>query len=110
MKATFLAVVLLLSGSASAESLTDRHCALLSQLAEAIMDRRQDGAPMRDVIGWIDGTGLKGTREYDAARQMISAAYEQTRWSSREARQRASTDFGNEWAVQCYQRVKEGQQ
>ena len=110
MKATFLAVVLLLSGSASAESLTDRDCTLLSQLAEAIMDRRQDGTPMRDVIEWIGSTGLKGTKEYAITRQMIDMAYEQQRWSSSEARQRASTDFGNDWAVQCYQRVKGGQQ
>lgn len=108
MKATVvvLATALLVSSPASAQ-LTDRTCSLLSKLAEKIMERRQDGDTMREVMEMIEPHRDSIPTEYGIARQMIIQAYQQDQWGSQAAKQRATAEFGNDWARQCFQMIEE---
>lgn len=101
-----LATTLLISGPASAQ-LTDRACSLISTLAETIMERRQNGDPMRDVLNSMASAKDTMPKEYSIARKMVVNAYQREKWNSQAAKQREVTEFGNNWASVCFQMIEE---
>jgi hypothetical protein len=69
--------------------------------AKLTMLKRQNGSPMSEVMADASDAdktfGLSGTM-----REMVIDAYERPRFSTKEHRERAVTDFANEWMLSCY--------
>lgn len=89
MKKLALVALLLTPFSAQADM---EVCSALSALAETIMEARQDGMPMRDVLNMAEEHGLS---------VMVHQAYVQPSMSSEEGKLRQRSEFGNKWMLVC---------
>ena len=89
------------SGDASdpARRLRDMRCAAEAELAMAVMRARQAGLPLKKVLG---------PRPSDETRALVIRAYEAPREMTPEDRERAAEEFGNEAALECYEREADG--
>ena len=94
--AAFAASLLLLSPAQGAQ--TDL-CAEISAVAEHIMDGRQSGVPIRDLMAEVP----------DAFRELVIEAYERPRFTTPQRRQSAVTDFGNKVYLICDRLEQEDQ-
>lgn len=79
--------------AAETEATTDT-CKILGDLAETIMDRRQEGVALSRLMTITDEDFIKS---------IILLAYDQPRYSSPEYQRDASRDFRNAIETGCYQ-------
>ena len=70
-------------------------CSSISTLAETIMTSRQAGVPMRDIVAIANGNST--------VELIIQQAYSQSLWRSKGLKQRAITEFSNDWYKSCMQ-------
>jgi len=68
-------------------------CANVAQLAETVMQQRQRGASMRELMSRVP--------DNDVARRIIMAAYEEPRYNTREYQQNEIRDFENKYFLEC---------
>lgn len=96
MKKSIFAVIFcaVFSGPLHAESSSEDPCVTISRLAEKIMENRQAGIAMTDMMKIADSNEL--------IRQMIIAAYEEPRFSSDKHQRNAVMDFRNQIELVCY--------
>lgn len=69
-------------------------CAIIGDLAQAIMEVRQSGVPMSDAMR-ISG-------DNDAIRAIVIAAYSYPRFRTERVKSEAIADFRNEFELMCY--------
>lgn len=71
-------------------------CLTYSQLAESIMQARQEGVPMSTVMEILLPIGGK------LAPAMVTLAYEEPRWGSEDLQQMAIANFRDENYLACF--------
>lgn len=96
MRAMAVAAILASSSSVQAEELD---CAFFSKVAEKVMEARQVGVSMTSVMGAFE----KVANDNGFYEGLIMLAYEQPRYSTESAQQRAIEDFRDDTALTCYQ-------
>lgn len=87
--------------ASSAQNVKDEFCESLSQAAESIMKRRQEGVSM---VTQMKLTEKMQPEVRDLTRSLITEAYSKPRYSTPSNQQRASEDFRDEFAVACYKK------
>lgn len=96
------AILFLSSGLAYAESSAEptkhEECKLYGRLAAKLMQARQAGVPISQVIELIASE----------RHELVFAAYELPRASTEEYRRRAIEDFENDIYVECFRNHKDG--
>lgn len=97
MKILFILTAFLSSAAHSNTPITqidiDRMCSGWAELAELIMERRQAGMPLADMLVAVGDNEL--------ARSLTIDAYNQTRYSSENVRERVTREFSNELHLLC---------
>lgn len=73
------------------QEMQDQECRSLGETAAVIMEARQMGVPLSDMISSLP-----------EARSLIMEAYKETRWSGDEMQEQAIADFRNEMEMTCY--------
>ena len=96
MKNLIIAAALTLSLTAFAEDPQTDVCDQLNIMAEAIMEARQSGVEMRDMIRITREENMPGY-----VTEIIIRAYEMPRFSVERNKQNAIKDFQNEIYLQC---------
>ncbi len=67
-------------------------CPKIAELARAVMEVRQNGAPMREVMELA---------ENQSTVLMITSAYSQSVYNTPDIRERVIQDFEDHWYLQC---------
>lgn len=103
MKALTLIAALLLSVPALAADFEakDKSCKLNALMADVIMQGRQAGVEMSEVVAVFTKQGL--SKEYYP---MVLAAYEHPRYTSEEIKRSTITEFKNSIYLQCMKLLK----
>lgn len=104
-----LSVGLILSLNASAKPLSTKTtrsdmCVSVSEFAKSIMERRQNGESITDIIGILDKARSEhSTPEtiYNAANNIILKAFDKPLYSSDEYKQKAIIEFSNQTYISC---------
>lgn len=83
---------------AAQENNTDliTQCKQWSEVSGKIMEYRQQGQLMSDIMGMFEGVDLNG-----AVQKIIVSAYELPRYSTDEYQERAIADFANDVFLGC---------
>ena len=91
-------LILLWATSASSEEVSNHDvCSVRSQIAERIMELRQEGMPMREVMDSVD----QNSEISDLTIVMINMAYGETAARSDRYKQLQKTEFGNAFYQNC---------
>ncbi len=108
MKNFLLTLTLFLCTFFSTPAFAQDACASLGEMAASIMQARQSGIPLSQMMQVVNNT-LENqeatTPEVEAAslaRELVLAAYETHRWAGDEMIARAIQDFRNEVERACY--------
>ncbi|WP_175137418.1 hypothetical protein [Achromobacter animicus] len=80
-------------------------CSVSSSLGKTVMEARQAGMPMSELMDVFSKPGRADDGEF--GRTLVEWAFEDPRYSTEEAKERAIRDFENEVYRACYQRAKE---
>ena len=96
MKNLITAAALTLSFTAFAEEAQTDVCDGLNRMARSIMNARQSGMEMRQLIEVV-----RGNEASEIAIEIIIRAYEMPRFSVEKNKQNAIKDFQNEIYLQC---------
>ena len=96
MKNLIIAAALTLSFTAFAEEAELDVCGELNNLARSVMNARQAGMEMRQLIQIV-----KDNEAGELAIEIIIRAYEKPRYSVEKNKQNAIKDFQNEIYLQC---------
>ena len=96
MKNLIIAAALTLSLTAFAEEAELDVCDELNNLARSVMNARQSGMEMRQLIEVV-----RGNEASEIAIEIIIRAYETPRFSVEKNKQNAIKDFQNEIYLQC---------
>ena len=72
-----------------------KRCTVISNFAETIMDARQKGVPIKDLME------KSGDNQITAG--IIRQAYDAPLWGSSEFKKQAVTEFSNDWYKSCMQ-------
>ena len=102
MKRLIIALALLISSSVvSAEEAAQApdHCSEMGGLAKSIMNARQAGAAMSEVLQVVKE---KMPAAAEVLRPFVIMAYEETQWSSEDRREDAANRFRNKIELACY--------
>ena len=97
MKKSILICILALGLSVPA--LAEDKCKKVEDLAEAVMDARQRGAPASDMMGLVDGNEL--------VRVIVLDSFETSVYSSDSVSQRAIREFKDKWYIWCIKKMEE---
>lgn len=100
MKKTIIASLFAATVVAAPVTAAPNTCANVQTLAETIMDLRQDGARMADVMRVAGSTDNPAATKM--ARIFVQAAYAKPRWHSDQLQQETIRDFGNAAFALCY--------
>lgn len=99
MKKTIFALTLMTAAAvgcapANAEfSTPHKRCAVISNFAETIMDARQKGVPIKDL--------MENSGDNQITAGIIRQAYYAPLWNSSEFKKQAVTEFSNDWYKSC---------
>jgi hypothetical protein len=97
MKKLLLAAVLIaVPFTTQAESAKFEICEGYSSLAETIMEGRQVGVSMAEMVKIVT------SNDSETGLDLIMRAYKLPRFSSDEMQQRSAQDFGNDVFLDCY--------
>lgn len=101
MKALILAAILTAPSAVHAEA---DGCAALGMMAGVIMEKRQEGAILSDMLAIIDAQeGENMPKEFiDLSRSIAMDAFDQPQFSDPGNRENAVTTFRNQIEVACY--------
>ena len=69
-------------------------CISLAELASSVMELRQGGVPLSEMMKIAEGDEL--------LRLLALDAYSEPRFSSKEHQDLSVTDFSDKWALACY--------
>lgn len=83
-------------------------CAVTSSLGKTVMEARQAGMPMSELMDLFSKPDRADDGEL--SRALVEWAFEEPRYSTEAAKERVIRDFENEVYRACYQRAKERSQ
>ncbi|WP_143748343.1 hypothetical protein [Mesorhizobium carmichaelinearum] len=98
--AAFVAGTLSLVSPTKADILTE-NCTAIGELARNIMQKRQTGTDMSEMMAVVDKFD-KDPNLKDLARQMVILAYQMPLFSVEENKQQTISEFANNIQVRCY--------
>ncbi len=101
----YILTAILATSLAAPVSAADRRaeiCPLIEGLAEVIMEGRQLGASMSQMMAIWGADDMAGVA--DIGREMVLAAYDQPQWATDQSRERATVEFKNDIALVCWGR------
>ena len=79
-------------------------CASIGGFAEILMEKRQEGIAMSDLMKMV--ASAEGPQQLiNIARKMVISAYEQPKYGSPEYKANAVKSFRNEWELKCYKEM-----
>ena len=79
-------------------------CASIGGFAEILMEKRQQGIAMSDLMKLV--ASAEGPQQLvSIARQMVIAAYEKPQYSVDANKADAVRQFRNEWELKCYKEI-----
>lgn len=94
MKLKIAITAAILAASVGVQAGNDHEaCKRFSERAEYIMDKRQDGYPMREYMELVKGNEM--------AENLVMAAYKDPKYRTSEHQQRAVEKFGNRLYMDC---------
>ena len=93
MKKLTIAIIAAIGLTAAIEATADNPCEELHQLATTVMQARQNGAAMPEMMRIASDNPL--------ARAIVQDAYNAPRFSTREYQQRETEDFANTVYAEC---------
>jgi hypothetical protein len=100
------AVAALLSGFAALPaSAQEDGCANMGYLAEVIMQQRQSGMTMSDMVARAEASGEENPQILDLTRAIIIDAYSRPQYGSPEYQENAISEFRNAVELACYQNM-----
>ncbi len=99
LSAIALTSALLVPGLAAAEASQIEACTSVSELAEVVMEKRQGGARMSELVRIVQGNDLHVT--------IVTMAYDSPRYSTDRVQQREINDYTNEWFAACMRATEE---
>lgn len=79
---------------------TDDGCTVLAKTSAVIMQARQSGAPMSNLLDIVNGAPESDRK---ILRLIVMAAYESPGFQSEEYKERAAMDFRNQIHLMCLQ-------
>lgn len=89
-----LALTALLTTPAVADTVTDQEfCTSVSELSEAVMEGRQGGTPMSEMMRVAGSNGIM--------KSMVLEAFDHPRYSTRDVKRRTIQEFTNQWFSTC---------
>ncbi|MCP3909128.1 MAG: hypothetical protein GY712_14060 [Oceanicoccus sp.] len=91
MKKTILALTLIASMPATAQ--VSEFCKSIADMAETIMEKRQDGVKMIDMLNLVKDNKLIET--------IVLDAYDFPKFSINENKQEMVSDFSDRWLMAC---------
>ncbi len=97
IKNVLACVFLTISVSVYAKKSGPEVCDDLYELAFKVMNLRQNGTPVSDLIALTGGNRI--------ANAIVIAAYEETQYSTREYQNRASKEFANRVFIECFKSI-----
>lgn len=100
-KSLIAIAALIFAPSAAIASDDDGFCSTVEAFAKGIMIQRQNGGSFSDMMS----KARTGDTWEGLLVEITKQAFDEPRWYGEEMIDRASTDFANEWAANCY-RVK----
>lgn len=77
----------------------EQTCGLVANLSKSIMDNRQIGVPLVDMIGIPDNIEVEALA--NIVRDIILEAYDRPKYSSKEYQLEAAEEFSNEVMLEC---------
>ena len=98
-KAAALAAII---STAAAPVLAEDVCAALGTLAGGIMQQRQNGAAMSEMMARAASATDAPQPLLDLTRALIIGAFNQPQWGSPENKAEAVTKFRNQVELECY--------
>lgn len=98
-----IAALTVLGGQAvGQENLTLAYCVNVGDLAEVVMTHRQGGGRASEIIRAIEGMAEESGRSISQTEtEIITLAYEETRWNGERMQSRAVEDFSVKIEAQC---------
>lgn len=98
-------VVLLFSNITYAQS-DDvlRLCKDISLGAEKLMEHRQTGAPMAEIM---ESVARQEEASANLGKIIVKDAYSEPLWRTEEAKQRSIVEFGNKYYLKCLDQMEE---
>lgn len=97
MKKIFVCVAIVFAVTISSAQASEI-CDAQSKLANTIMEARQNGMPMRQMMNIVGNDGDESTK---LSRILVKAAYEVPRYHSEDMKARTATEFSNEVYLMC---------
>ena len=94
-----VATVLLTSVTIYKEAQAQVICEAVDRLAKSIMEARQSGAALSDMLKVLDGPNNKTTGPF--VRAVVMEAFEQPRYSTESMQQKTITEFANQQMLMC---------
>ena len=105
MIALTIAQTLSFSVQANDASVAMEICKPIHSLAQTIMERRQEGASMVEMLEIANSSDNESAKSF--AILLVEEAYSSPRYHTRENQRRAVQDFGNENFKMCMDLMKE---
>lgn len=93
MRKGIISVALLLAVPAIYADNSDGACDAVHEIASNVMSARQNGVSVRRAMELMGGTQI-GT-------DIVLDAYKETRWNSESSKERAVTEFANDYYLEC---------
>lgn len=97
VKSVLCVVALAVSVSVHAKKPGPEVCDDLYELAFKVMNLRQNGTPVSELIALTGGNKI--------ANAIVIAAYEETQYSTREYQIRANKEFANRVFIECFKSI-----
>ena len=99
MKKLLLAVILLLAFNVNAKGATIKDCKFVEELAQVIMEARQSGAAMSDMIEAADG--------HELSESLVVAAFETPLMSGQKGKVKQINTFKNKAFKICFKSISQ---
>ncbi len=80
-------------------------CAMLGEIARAVMTSRQAELPLSDLLAQVDKAALADPEMRYAWHSLIMTAYKSPSYPSEEVQRRVIAKFGNAVELACYERA-----
>ena len=91
MKKTILALTLIASMPATAQ--VSEFCKSITDISETIMEKRQDGVKMIDMLNLVKDNGV--------VKDIVLDAYDFPKFSTDENKREMVSDFSDRWLMAC---------
>lgn len=105
IKALAVSIALSAASFPSGAATREDFCQTVGNLAKEIMSARQAGLPMQGMMKAVDKAGV--TKESEATKLLVIAAYERPRYSTEEVKSEVITEFQNKVFLECVKAARQ---